>query len=227
VMSSTYRQASQFREELREADPRNRWLARQNRFRVNAELVRDLALAAADELDARIGGPSFRPAMPKGAGAVVESFWSDARTPDEHRRGLYIAIQRTTPFPMLATFDAPDSNVTCARRLRSNTPLQALTLLNSPVFVEAARKLGGRLNSLWKASESTEKVIQLSYRICFGRRPDEAEQQRVKQLWASQKELFQGLSKDARDEVGSDADLAAWTGVARALINTDEFVTRE
>lgn len=226
VMSSTYRQASLPRADLTEVDPGNRLLARQNRFRVAAELVRDLALVAGGGLDARIGGPSFRPSMPKGAGEVVESYWTDARTPDEQRRGLYIAIQRTTPFPMLATFDAPDSNVTCARRLRSNTPLQALTLLNAPAFVECARKLGERLNAVWERTGSQEAAVRQAYRICFGREPDAVEKGRVVKLWESQKELYSKLEEEDSARAHA-ATVAAWAGVARALINTDEFVTRE
>ena len=213
-------------------DPENRLLARQNRFRVEAELVRDLSLSAGGSLDRRIGGHSFRPATPKGAGEVVEFYWTDASTPDESRRGLYIAIQRTVQFPLLATFDAPDGIASCARRQRSNTPLQALTLLNAPVFVECARRLGLQLNTRWRNDGSVEAAIRHAYRICFGRAPQPEESQRVGKLWRRQTELFDEMPERAAAFVGrknaeNTVALAAWTGVARTLMNTDEFITRE
>jgi len=232
VLSSTYRQSSRPRQDLGGRDPENRLLARQNRFRVDAELVRDLALSAGGALDGRIGGESFRPATPKGAGDVVEFYWTDALTPDERRRGLYIAIQRTVQFPMLATFDAPDGSVSCARRQRSNTPLQALTLLNAPAFVDCARRLGRRLDAHWRDSGSIEESVRRAYRICFGREPEAGEGRRVAELWRRQLALFaderERAAAFAGEPTGEDAaQLAAWTGVARALLNTDEFITRE
>ncbi len=232
VMSATYRQSSRPREELAARDPGNRWLARQNRFRVEAELVRDLALSAGGALDCRIGGPSFRPATPKGAGEVVEFYWKDARTPDEHRRGLYIAIQRTVQFPMLATFDAPDGVVSCARRQRSNTPLQALTLLNAPAYVDCARRLGARLDAHQRAAGSVGAAVRRAWRICFGREADAGEIRRVASLWEDQARHFAKAPDRAAafvglKEVKGVVGLAAWTAVARALMNTDEFITRE
>ncbi len=235
VMSRAYRQASAPRADLLELDPGNRLLARQNRFRVEAETVRDLTFAAGSLLDRRVGGPSFRPAVPKGSGESVESYWPDTKTPDERRRGLYIAIQRTSPFPMLAAFDAPDSNIACARRLRSNTPLQALTLLNTPAFVECARTLGRRLDNTFTQTGSIGRTIRLACRICLAREPDPDELRRIESLWRALKNRFTGKEESLAQWVGDQLpggatptpETAAWIGVARVLLNTDEFVTRE
>src|SRR5262249_37717754 len=136
VTSASYRQSSASRPELLERDPNNILLARQNRFRLEAENIRDVYLATSGLLNPAVGGPSVRPRLPADitgiayAGSVK---WPESPGADKYRRGLYIFLQRTVPYPMLTTFDAPDSNVVCTRRERSNTPLQALTLLNDPV----------------------------------------------------------------------------------------------
>jgi Protein of unknown function (DUF1553)/Protein of unknown function (DUF1549)/Planctomycete cytochrome C len=148
VGSATYRQSSRTTPDLLERDPYNTLLARQSRVRVDAEVVRDLALAASGLLNPKVGGPSVRPQQPSGvaelgyAGSVK---WKTSNGADRYRRGMYTFFQRTVPYPMLMTFDAPDSNATCTRRERSNTPLQALTLLNDPVFVECAQALARRI----------------------------------------------------------------------------------
>ena len=145
VQSATYRQSSHPRQELLERDPRNTLLARQNRFRVEAEVLRDICLAAAGLLTPTVGGPSVHPRQPVGVSELTyagSARWVESTGPDRYRRGLYTWFQRTSPYPMLMTFDAPESNVTCTRRDRSNTPLQALTLLNDPVFQECAQSLG-------------------------------------------------------------------------------------
>ena len=146
--SAAYRRSSNARPDLDAKDPENRLLARQSRLRLPAESIRDTALSAAGLLDVRIGGRSIRPPQPKGVaelgyGAGVK--WVESEGPDRYRRGLYIHFQRTTPYPLLANFDAPKSTASACRRLRSNTSLQALNLLNDPVFLEAARALAWRL----------------------------------------------------------------------------------
>src|SRR5207248_1482607 len=126
----------------------NTLLARQNRPRLEAEIVRDIALASSGLLQQAIGGPSVRPPQPPGISELSyagSARWVESTGADRYRRGLYTWFQRTSPYPMLMTFDAPDSNVTCTRRDRSNTPLQALTLLNDPVFHECAQTLGRRM----------------------------------------------------------------------------------
>ena len=147
VTSATYRQSSNFRPELQGRDPGNTLLARQTRLRLPAELIRDSALAASGLLYPAIGGKSIRPPQPAGLtdlGYASSLRWQESQGRDRYRRGLYILFQRTVPYPQLANFDAPDSNVAACRRTRSNTPLQALNLLNDPVFVEAAQALAAR-----------------------------------------------------------------------------------
>ena len=148
VTSATYKQASLNRPELQARDPNNLLLARQNRLRLEAETVRDAFLAVSGLLNPKVGGPSIRPPLPADIAALGYANsvkWTESVGTEKNRRGLYIFFQRTVPYPMLMTFDAPDSNSTCARRDRSNTPLQALTLLNDPVFFECAQSLGARM----------------------------------------------------------------------------------
>jgi len=148
VTSATYRQSSHTRPELIDRDPQNSLLARQNRFRVESEIIRDLYLTAGGLLNAEIGGPSFRPKMSDdikafgGAGAFT---WVDSDGPEKYRRGVYIYAQRTVPYPASMTFDQANPSEACTRRERSNTPLQALTLLNHDIFVECAQGLGRRM----------------------------------------------------------------------------------
>ena len=170
VTTATYRQSSKARPELMSRDPLNVLLARQNRPRLEAEIVRDLALASSGLLNRRIGGPSVHPPQPPGiselsyAGSVR---WVESTGPDRYRRGMYTWFQRTSPYPMLITFDAPDSNVCCSRRERSNTPLQALTLLNDTVFVECAQALARRI--LAEKVEGRQERIRYGFRLCVAR----------------------------------------------------------
>ena len=170
VTSATYRQASHRRSDIAERDPANILLARQARFRLPAELVRDQALASSGLLNSAVGGPSVRPPQP--AAVIKEGFiteWKDSTGPDRYRRGLYTHMQRTAPYAQLITFDAPDPTLMCARRERSNSPLQALTLLNDPVFFEAAQALARRV--LMEAPASTRERLDYAFRLCFGRGP--------------------------------------------------------
>jgi hypothetical protein len=156
--------------------------------------------------------------------------WDESKGDDKYRRGLYIFFQRTVPYPMLMTFDSPDSNVACTRRERSNTPLQALTLLNSPMFVECAQALGHRIAS--QEAGTTRDRISLVFRLCLARDPTEAELARLEQLFD---ELHQLASIDpaaAADLAGrpgaADAtETAVWVALGRTILNLDEFVTRE
>ena len=146
--SAVYQQRSAHRAELAEIDPDNELLARQYRSRVEAEIIRDLALDASGLMAEKIGGPSVRPPQPAEYSALTyanSAKWQTSEGENRYRRGLYTFFQRTSPYPMLMTFDAPDSNVCIARRPRSNTPLQALTLWNDVVFTECAQHLGRRV----------------------------------------------------------------------------------
>ncbi|MEZ5362223.1 MAG: DUF1549 and DUF1553 domain-containing protein [Bryobacterales bacterium] len=164
VTSATYRQASVDRPELAERDPNNDWLARQNRLRLPAELIRDNALAVSGLLNPAIGGKSVHPPQPAGVAELGYSKkeWPEDLGPDRYRRGLYIDIRRTSPYPFLITFDAPDTLTTNVSRQRSNTPLQALNLLNDPVFLEAAQALALRVSKSGKISPDASTVSSSS-----------------------------------------------------------------
>jgi mono/diheme cytochrome c family protein len=235
VTSATYRQSSAVRADLAERDPRNLLLARQNRFRPEAEIVRDLYLAASGLLNPAVGGPSIRPPLPADIAALGYAGsvkWPESTGPDRYRRGMYVFFQRTVPYPQLATFDAPDSNVACTRRERSNTPLQALTLLNDPVFVECAQALGRRIAA--EKLSSTEDRVRYGFRLCLGRHPSPAETARLAKLYAEMLPLCQANPEGAAKLAGGPLppgvnapEVAAWVVVARTIMNLDEFVTRE
>lgn len=204
VMSATYRQSSKARPELETKDPENTLLARQSRVRLPAELIRDQALAASGLLNPEIGGRSVRPPQPKGVaelGYANSVKWKESTGPEKYRRGLYIHYQRTTPYPQLSNFDEPDSNVSCTRRRRSNTPLQALNLLNDPVFYEAAQALAARIQK-----DGGADPLGYAFELCLARPPSNTERARIEQYRAQ----------------GGD-----WLGVSRILLNLDEVITRE
>src|ERR1044071_3101988 len=180
VTSATWRQSSNARPELAAKDPENTLLARQSRLRLNAEAVRDEALFAAGLLDLRIGGQSVRPPQPKGVaelsyGGSVK--WVESTGADRYRRGLYILFQRTVPYPQLMNFDAPNSNLSCTRRERTNTPLQALNLLNDPTFFEAAQGLAYRV--LHEATGGFRDRLNYAYALTVGRQPSAHEAERM------------------------------------------------
>lgn len=235
VTSATYRQSSQTSAQLQARDPKNVLLARQSRFRPEAEIVRDLYLSASGLLTPSIGGPSIRPPLPGDIAALGYASslkWTETTGPDRYRRGMYVFFQRTVPYPQLVEFDAPDGNATCTRRERSNTPLQALTLLNDPVFVECARALGLRL--VQSPSPSPEARVRLAFRRCVSREPTAAEAGRLQRLYTEMLALCKtdrgAAAKLAGKELpaGVDAaEAAAWITVARTVLNLDEFITRE
>ncbi|MFO0819590.1 MAG: PSD1 and planctomycete cytochrome C domain-containing protein [Pirellulales bacterium] len=234
VSSATYRQSSQRRAELETRDPRNEWLARQNRLRVDAEIVRDLSLAASGLLTREIGGPSVMPPQPEGVYAFTQDPkpWKAETGANRYRRGLYTFFWRSLPYPMLTVFDAPNANVTCTRRIRSNTPLQALTLANDVAFVECARDLGWSLLVADCASE--EERARLAFRTTLARSPSSIELARFLELIESQRMAFEKDSALASELAPGDlptdvtrAEAAAWIAAARVLLNLDEFITRE
>ncbi len=212
VTSSTYRQASALHPELRKSDLDNSLLGRQNRFRVEAEIVRDLSLAVSGLLDPKVGGPSIVPPFPEGL--IEQRFTNEDLKlpgPERHRRGVYIHVQRTLQHPVLAAFDGADGNQACVRRDRSNTPIQAFTLLNDPTYVECARALGERLR---KSAPESEGRLRFGFRVCLGREPRAQELAVLSDLVRKQAAL--GASEEA-----------IWTGVGRTLLNLEEFTTRE
>ncbi len=234
LMSATYRQSSKSRPDLATIDPRNKLLARQVRLRLEAEFVRDAALAASGMLTRKLGGPSVFPPQPEGIYRFtqIDKHWKASTGPDRYRRGLYTYFWRSAPHPGLTVFDAPDATSTCTRRNRSNTPLQALTLLNDQAFFEFAQGLAVRV--LREAKPDDAERLRHAFRLCLARQPSELEQKRLGQLLARQRAEFQASPAQARlvapVDVSKDADakqLAAWTTVARVLLNLDEFITRE
>jgi len=234
VTSATYRQASAHRTDLAKADPRNRLLGRQNRLRLEAESVRDVALASSGLLDRKVGGPSVFPHQPEGVFAFTQSQreWKPSPGTDRYRRGMYTFFWRSAPHPGLVAFDAPDSNTACTRRNRSNTPLQALTLLNDKAFFECAQQLAVRV--LKEANGDDGERIRHAFRLCVARAPYPREQERLETLLSNlQGELAktpEEAKKLAPNNLPSNvtpAQAAAWTLTARVILNLDEFITRE
>jgi hypothetical protein len=219
VTSSTYRQSSDARPDLAAIDPDNRLLARQARFRLPAELIRDSVLQAGNLLTKGIGGESIRPPQPEGVAEQAYSYkWVETTDQSRYRRGLYVHVQRTALYPLLMNFDAPDRVVSCSRREISNTPLQALNLMNDPVFAEAARALSSRL--LKEANREKDR-IERAFELCYSRKPTAKERDLVSSHLDRRRKLARGQSGER------DAEAAAWFGVSRALLNSDEFLTRE
>ncbi|MBI5801604.1 MAG: DUF1553 domain-containing protein [Verrucomicrobia bacterium] len=234
VTSATYKQASRNRPELQERDPNNLLLARQNRLRLEAETVRDAYLAASGLLNPKIGGPSIRPPLPADIAALGYANsvkWTESPGTEKNRRGLYIFFQRTVPYPMLMTFDAPDSNTSCARRERSNTPLQALTLLNDPVFFECAQALGARMAEVPTADVGER--IRHGFERALARPPSAEELGRLLRLYEAQHKLAQANAEGAAKIVGAKkaepelADKATLVALGRVMLNLDEFFTRD
>jgi len=237
VTSATYRQSSSLRPELRDIDPANRLLASQNPRRLEAEFVRDNALAISGLLDLRdLGGPSAKPYQPPGYYVALQFpdrdyFASDADA--QWRRGVYSHWQRTFLHPMLANFDAPSRDECAAARNVSNTPQQALTLLNDPSFVEAARAFAGRILSAGVRDEAAR--LDLAFQLALSRPPQLAERDSLTTFLAAQRAVYRADLASAKKllriglapPLGGDlVEAAAWTQLARVLLNTQEVITR-
>ncbi len=236
VTSATYRQSSKITPQLLERDPYNRLLARGARFRLEAEMIRDLALTASGLLSRKIGGESVFPLQPEGVWNTPYSKdrWKTSSGEDRFRRGLYTFIRRTAPYPMFTTFDAPSREFCTVRRVRTNTPLQALTTLNDEAFIVAARALAKRMKS--EADERSFDFISYGFRLCTSRQPTAKELARLIALYQQQLERFGKDTKAAKafvkDETNSlndqqTAEMAALTLVANVLLNLDETLTKE
>ncbi len=235
VTSAAYRQSSKARPEVAKRDPDNRWLSRQNRLRLPAETIRDTALAASGLLNDEIGGKSVYPPIPDGVTSLGYSggfAWPTKDGRDLYRRGLYIHFQRTVPYPMLMTFDSAERSVAECQRERSNTPLQALNLLNDPVFMEAAQGLATRVLTETPSADFDDR-LDYAYRLCFARKPSETEAERLERYYRDQMRLLDQSPKSVagwfplEPEQFDRTAAAAWTGLSRVLLNTDEFITRE
>lgn len=234
VLSSTYRQSSKVRPDVHLKDPENALLARQSRLRLPAELIRDSALHASGLLNPDVGGESVRPPQPEGVASLgygaKDDKWVESKGENRYRRGLYIHFQRATPYPLLMNFDAPRSVVAQCRRERSNTALQALNLLNDPVFVEAATSLAYRVIA---EEPDNDKRIEAMFEHALGRAPGSGEAARFREsltkLEAAYKTDATGAGKLAPAELPgiTRPEAAALINLATVLLNTDEFITRE
>jgi hypothetical protein len=242
VTSATYRQSSSAPPDLYARDPYNRLLARGPRFRVDAEIVRDIALAASGLLDARIGGPSVFPPAPAFLFTPPASYapkvWKESAGADRYRRGLYTFRYRSVPYPVLETFDAPNGDSSCVRRARSNTPLQALAAWNEPLFVESARALAWR--TVREGGSTDAQRLAYAFRRCVARPPAAAESAELLRLLEKEERRFAAGELNPWDLAAEDAShprelpagttppkLAAWTAVSRVLLNLDETITKE
>ncbi|HTU17773.1 MAG TPA: PSD1 and planctomycete cytochrome C domain-containing protein [Gemmataceae bacterium] len=242
VCSATYRQSSRLTPELRARDPYNRLLARGPRFRVEGEIVRDIALSASGLLNPAIGGRSVFPPLPGFLLLPPASYgpkvWPEDKGPNRYRRGLYTFRYRSVPYPMLQTFDAPNGDASCVRRVRSNTPLQALMTLNEPVFLDCARALA--LRTLADGGSTDCERVVYAFRCCVCRNPTAEEKGELLKLLTKQQERFARPDAKPWELAANDpahppqlpkgvapAQAAAWTVVSRVLLNLDETITKE
>ena len=237
VTSATYRQSSSIQPSSLSAhpsndDPYNRLLARGPRFRLEAEMVRDLGLAASGLLSNKIGGASVFPLQPEGIWKSPYSSekWMTSSGEDLYRRSLYTFIRRTAPFPQMVTFDGTSRETCTVRRIRTNTPLQALTMLNDEAAMENARALAQRM--MKEGGANLPDRLKYGFRACLTRMPEAVEIERLKNLYEQQllsyktnpeaaKKISQDLKTTKRNEI------AALTMIANVLLNLDETVTKE
>lgn len=242
VTSETYQQSSLPREELEDIDPANRLLARQSRFRLEAELIRDNALAVSGLLSRQIGGRSVQPYQPDGYWANINTFgvqgpgttWTSETDEEQYRRGVYMYWKRSFLHPSMLAFDAPTRQESEAKRSESNTPSQALVLMNDPTYVEAARVFAQRM--IDEGGVSVEDRLRWGYQEALSRPPRDEEIRVLSSLFESQEEVFSEDEERAAQFVQTgiaplpDAtpptELAAWTSVSRAIFNLHEMITR-
>jgi hypothetical protein len=241
VNSAVYRQSSKVSPELLDKDQFNRLLARGPRVRVEAELVRDIALSASGLLNEDLGGPSVMPPAPAFLFQPPASYgpkvWNEETGPNRYRRSIYTFRFRSVPYPVLQTFDAPNGDFSCVRRLRSNTPLQALVSLNEVLFMESAQALAARA---LKHGATEDERIKYAFRSCVARNPEPDEVTELKKLlakeksylaegWVNPSELGNGKTEIPKGlpKSSNPTELAAYTVVSRVLLNLDETITKE
>jgi hypothetical protein len=242
VTSAAYRQSSRVTPDLYSKDPYNRLLARGPRLRVEAEIVRDIALSASGLLNEKIGGPSIFSPAPDFLFQPPSSYapfpWKEETGPDRYRRALYTFRRRSTPYPVLQVFDAPNGDFSCVRRMRSNTPLQALASLNETVFVECAQALARK--TLDEGGDTDTARVNYAFRRTLARTPNpqeetellsllEKEKQRIAEGWVSANEIATGKDQPPGNiaKGTTPTQLAAYTIVSRVLLNLDETITKE
>ncbi len=214
VTSNTYQQSSSVTPELIQTDPYNRLITRGPRFRVDGEIVRDIALSASGLLNSKVGGPSVYPPAPDFLFQPPTSYgpkvWDEEKDSDRYRRALYTFRYRSVPYPMLQNFDTPNGDISCVRRVRSNTPLQALTTLNEPLFIEMAQALAAK--TLKEGGKTDADRVTYAFRRCVSRKPTDLERDELLTFLGRQK---------------SRSENEAWTALARVLLNLDETITKE
>ena len=236
VTSAGYCQSSNWRTDLAERDPQNKLLARQSRLRLDSEIVRDVALSAAGLITNVLGGASVFPPQPEGVYDFTQDpkNWKAATGGDRYRRGMYTHFWRSAPYPALTIFDAPNGNVTCTRRIRSNTPLQALTLANDEAFVECVQSMGQRVVA--EAPADPVARAEYTFRLCLSRSPTATEREVLAQIARQETETFtkdlaaakELLPKGLESLTDSQAtELAAAISLCRVILNLDEMITRE
>jgi hypothetical protein len=235
--SAAYRQSSIVTPPMLERDPANQLLARGPRVRVDAEIIRDIALSAGGLLDSQIGGPPVYPPIPDGVltlGYGAPMPW-ETKPRDRYRRAMYTFVKRSVPYPSLQVFDAPTGESPCPRRIPSDTPLQALTTLNDPVFVEAAQALAMRV---WEHGGKDDRTrINYAFELCTGRKPQPTEVATLSSLLRDEDDFFENRTVRAVQVASPDMKsppqdvnlekVAAWTMVTRVLLNLDETITKE
>jgi len=236
LMSATYRRLSYHTNHYDEIDPGNRWLARASRFRLSAEGIRDNALSISGLLTTKIGGPSVKPYQPADYYSdKIGRGWNQSQGEDLYRRGVYTYWRRTTVYPTFQIFDAPSREFCTVNRPRTNTPLQALVLLNDPTFVEAARVFAQ--NIMQMGGKTLESKLNYAFRRAVSRHPTSEEQNLLAAIYNQQLAVYRDDPDSAAklanqgewprlDGLGT-APLAAWTALATVILNLDETVTRE
>ena len=242
VTSAAYRQNSKVTPDLYTRDPYNRLVARGPRFRVEGEIVRDIALAASGLLNEMVGGRSVMPPAPAYLFQPPASYapfpWKDEEDSQKYRRALYTFRRRSTPYPALQTFDVPNADMSCVRRLRSNSPLQALVSLNEPIFVECAQALARK--TLAEGGRTDPDRVTYAFRRALARAPTaqekqellsllEKQKQRIAEGWINASEVATGDNKAPANlpPGATPTQLAAYTVVSRVLLNLDETITKE
>ncbi|MEE2990938.1 MAG: DUF1553 domain-containing protein, partial [Planctomycetota bacterium] len=225
---------SRVSEDLLKRDPRNQLLARQTRMRLEAEAIRDQALGASGLLSTTMGGPGVYPPQPEGIYILTQQkkAWPESQGDARYRRTLYTFFWRSSPYPLMPTFDAPGATTTCTRRSRSNTPLQALLLANDRSFFEFAQGLASEITRADISQD--EERLTYAFRRSLSRLPSEQELTRLMDFFESQREYFKSTPGDAEKVAPANRadgfpleEAAAWTAVSRVLFNLDEFITRE
>ncbi len=241
VMSATYRQDSAVDKNVLDRDPENRLLARGPRFRLDAETIRDNALAVSGLLNRKMGGRSVSPYQPPGLWEQIafgrefsSQVYEQSKGDDNFRRGIYTYWKRSMPYASFVTFDAPNREVCTVKRPRTNTPLQALVLMNDPVYIEAARSLGERI--LKEGGETFQERITFAFKLCFARAPQKQEIKLLHEIYAKQLQHFQtnkeaaakliAIGESKASESLDASDLAAWTTIGNILLNVDEMITK-